>query len=172
MEAGEPAGNVAAIDFVVSAEDFAEVRLFVEAHKEGHGEDGAARHDEGVRIGTAEDDPQADPTSEKAHIHRIADVAVKAHNDKALRSSDGSGRAAAGRAEIPDAAKGNCETEDGRNGGQPAPPRGVEGFGAETEPVGKQPEPESEEGGADGERGGRGYPLGEGNWRLGSFGVV
>ena len=150
-EARKPAGDVAAVGFVVGAEDFAEVRLFVETHEEGYEQDGNAGHDKRGRIGAAKDDPEADPAGEEADVHWIADVAVKADDYQALRGSDGSGRAATGPAEIPDAAEGDSETEDGGNGGEPAPARGIEGGGAEAEPNGEKPEPEGEEGGTDNE---------------------
>ena len=35
VEAGKPAGNVAAVGFIVGAEELAKVRLLVEAYKKG-----------------------------------------------------------------------------------------------------------------------------------------
>ena len=76
-------------------------------------------------MGAAEDDPQADPADEKTQVHGIPDVAIKAHDNQFLRWSDGSGRAVAGAAEVPDATESHRETENGRGGSEPAPLRGT-----------------------------------------------
>jgi hypothetical protein len=65
----------------------------------------------------SEDDPEADPAGGKAHVHGVANVAVEADNDQALGRGDGDGGAAAGPAEIPDAAQGYGESESGGNRG-------------------------------------------------------
>ena len=111
-----------------------------------------------------EDDPEADPASEKADVHGIADIAVKADDHEVLRGSDGSGCTTAGPAEIPNATKGDCEAEDGGNCGEPAPASGVEGGGSEAQPNGKKPEPQDEESDADDERSAGGEPARKGSW--------
>jgi len=116
-EAWEPARDVAAVGFVVRAEEFAEVGFFVEADKQGDAEGGDAGDGEGRGVRVAKDDPKAYPAGEEADVHRITDVAVETDDHEALRGSDGSGGAVAGPAEIPDAAKGYGETEDRRNSG-------------------------------------------------------
>jgi len=131
VEAGKPAGNVAAVGFVVGTEELSKVRLLIEAYKKGDEQDGDAGDDERREIRVAEEDPEADPASEKTDVHGIADIAVKADDHEALRGSDGSGCTVAGPAEIPNATKGDCEAEDGGNCGEPAPASGVEGCGSE-----------------------------------------
>ena len=150
-EAGNPAGDVATIGFVIGAEDFAEVGLFIETDEEYYEEGSDAGDDERGGVCVAKDDPEADPSGDETDVHRIADVAVKTDYHEAFRRSEGSGCAAAGPAKIPDAVKGDCKAEDRGNGGKPAPASGIEGRGAEAEPNGEKPEPESEEGGTDGE---------------------
>lgn len=168
-EAGEPAGHVAAVLFVAGTEDFAEMRLFVEAHKEGHEEDGDAGDDKRGRVRTAEDDPEAYPAGEEADVHRIADIAIEADYNEALRRSNRRGRAASSPAEIPDASERRGEAEDGGNGGEPAPTGGLEGGSAKAEPVRKKPEPEGKETGADGKRSAGSEPSRE---RCGIWGRV
>src|SRR5215472_14827234 len=72
----------------------------------------------------SEDDPKADPSGGEAEVHWVAHVAVGTDDHQMLRRSDRSGCAAAGPAEVPDAAQGDCETQHGGNSGQPAPARG------------------------------------------------
>ena len=131
MKAGEPTGNVAAVEVVVGPERAPESRFFVEMNKQDNSEGRDDSDDKGAFAGAAEDDPQADPAGEEADVHGIADIAVKADDHEALRGSDGRGCTVAGPAEIPNATKGDGEAEDGGNCGEPAPASGVEGCGSE-----------------------------------------
>ncbi len=72
-------------------------------------------------IGLTENDPEADPADEEAHVHGIADVAVKTNYNQILRRRDGRGCAVAGAAEVPDAAECDGETDDRRGGEEPVP---------------------------------------------------
>ncbi len=159
VEAGEPARDVAGIEFVVGAEEFAESGLFVAADEEHDGERGDDGHCESGGVRAAEDDPQADPTSEEADVHGIADVAIEADYHESSGRGDWRGCATAGPAKIPDAAEGDRKTQDGGNGGKPAPARDFIGVGTKAEPAWQEPKPQCEEGGTDGERGKRGENL-------------
>src|SRR5260221_10125262 len=106
-------------------------------HAEGNGCD---RGDQSG-IGVTENYPEADPSCGEAYVHWVAHVAVETDYDQVLRRSDGSGRAAADPAEVPDAAQGDCESERGGNGGEPSPACSALHFHGEAEPSRQQPEP-------------------------------
>ncbi len=152
-KAREPARDVGGEIGVVAAEHFAESGFFVKEDEEVDAEDDHAGSDDCDWIGSAEDEPKADPADEETQVHRIAHVAVKTNDNQFLRRSDGRGCAVACAAEVPDAAESYSKTESGRNGSEQAPARGAGGVNMEAEPGRKKPEPEGEEGGADNERG-------------------
>ena len=81
LQAWPPAPYVVAIVFVIPVELRTQSWLFVEKDEEMdsqccHGDRCNQRH------GSApENDPKADPSCGKPDIHRIADVAIEAHNN-------------------------------------------------------------------------------------------
>src|SRR5215469_2298723 len=142
VQARPPTANVAAIFVVVGAEFFAQSRRFIEEHEQMYPEGDGSESSDQPWVGMSEDDPKADPSGGEAEVHWVAHVAVGTDDHQMLRRSDRSGCAAAGPAEVPDAAQGDGETQHGGNSGQPAPARGTGDLHAEAEPVRQQPEPQ------------------------------
>src|SRR5438309_9429348 len=75
-----PAPYVPAILFVIRAELLAQRRLFVEENKQMHAKGNGCRRRDHSRVRVSENNPQPDPSDCEAHVHRVAHVAVEAHD--------------------------------------------------------------------------------------------
>src|SRR5207245_11726392 len=79
-QARPPAPYVPAILFVICPELLAQRRLFIQQDKQMHAERNGCHRGDRYRIGVSENDPQSDPSDCEAHVHRVAHVAVEAHD--------------------------------------------------------------------------------------------
>ena len=154
MKARNPPWNVSAIFLIIGPKEFPKRRLFIETHKKRDRNHGDARDDQGSSVGPPKDDPEAQPTRQKSHVHRIAHVAIEPDDNKALGRSERRWCATARPAEVPDAPECDSKAADGRNCGKPSPACGIESRSAKIQPTGQQPEPQSEEGSAYDQRSG------------------
>src|SRR6266508_2692077 len=100
-----PPIHVAAIFFVVSTELLAQDGLFVEEDEEVYAQCYRRNTSDHGGTGAAEDDPQSDPSQGKAEVHGVANMTVETDDDELRRWRDRCGSAAAGPAEVPNAAE-------------------------------------------------------------------
>src|SRR5438552_18289777 len=75
-----PAPYVPAILFVIRAELLAQRRLFIQQDKQMHAKGNGCRRRDHSRVRVSENNPQPDPSDCEAHVHRVAHVAVEAHD--------------------------------------------------------------------------------------------
>src|SRR5207245_8499671 len=80
-----PATHIPAILFVLCPELVAQRRLFVEDYKQMHTEGNGRHGSDGCRVRVSEHNAQPDPSHREAHIHRVPNVAVEAHDHQPLR---------------------------------------------------------------------------------------
>jgi len=133
--------DVLAILFVVGAEFREESWFLVKGDEEVDGQGDCQDGGDGLGVGVAENDPEADPAGGEAFVHGVAHVAIETHHDQALRRSDWGRGAASGPAEVPDAAKGDGESQHGGKRSEPSPMCGAGHFHGETQPFWQEPEP-------------------------------
>src|SRR5256884_5392575 len=75
-----PAPYVPAILFVIRAELLAQRRLFIQQDKQMHAKGNGCHRRDHSRVRVSENNPQPDPSDCEAHVHRVAHVAVEAHD--------------------------------------------------------------------------------------------
>src|SRR4051794_36478142 len=75
-----PSAHVAAVFVILPAEFSVQSWLFVEHHEQMDCQRNPCDRGDEPGIVVAEDYPQTSPSGSQAHIHRIADIAIEAHN--------------------------------------------------------------------------------------------
>jgi hypothetical protein len=153
-----PGRHVYTIFVVLRAKHFPERGLLIEFYKQNNGGHRNQQNHQRRAARFSENDPQANPAHEEAHVHRVPYIAIKPHHHQPLRRNKRRGRPAPRPAKIPDAPQRHGKAQHRRHGSNPSPARAANCRNVKCQPARQQPEPQRKERCSHGQRSNRRQP--------------